>query len=376
MARFRSGVCCFAIVPRESQGGGGRACGAAVLMERMLADLDILRQVQGNTLALLGLGPSECGYRTVASGMRWRLRGYAETNAGPSLLIVASPIKRPYIWDLVPWVSAIRRCLESRLGVYLLEWLPPKRGDSSGGLGEYAGRNIGEAVANCSRDASGAKPFLIGHSLGGTLAAIFAATHPSAIRGLVLLSSPLCFEHGCSPFRDALVAIAPSGVSMEEIVPGTLISQLSTMASPGTFVWSRLIDLGLSVGDLRALEVHARVERWTLDEFPLSGRLVGELLQWLYREDRFYLGTLRIGDRLVQPSSLRVHTLAVVNAADEIVPRGSILPFLSRMPKGRTQLLEHPGEIGVGFQHLAPLVGRFSHASIWPNIISWFYDHA
>jgi len=347
-----------------------------MLMEQVLADLDILRQVQGNTLALLGLGPSECSYRTVASGTRWRLRGYADTNTAPPLLIVASPIKRPYIWDLIPWVSAVRRCRESRLGVYLLEWLPPERGDSSGGLGEYAGEAVGEAVASCSRDASGAKPFLIGHSLGGTLAAIFAATQPSTIRGLVLLSSPLCFEPGCSSFRDALVAIAPSSLSMKEIVPGALVSQLSTMASPGTFVWSRLIDLGLSVIDLRALEVHARVERWMLDEFPLSGRLVGELLQWLYREDRFYVGTLCIGDRLVRPSLLRAHTLAVVNAADEIAPRCSILPFLSRMPKGRTQLLEQPGEIGVGFQHLAPLVGRFSHASTWPRIISWLHNHA
>ena len=340
----------------------------------MLASVDLLRRMQGDALGLLGLGPVECDYRIVASGARWRLRRYAESDAGPPLLIVAAPIKRPYIWDLVPEVSAIRRCLEGRLAVYLLEWLPPRASDGSAGLEAYAGQAIEEAVAGCCHEAGGAKPFLIGHSLGGTLAAIFAAIEPSAVRGLVLLSSPLCFAPGSSAFRDALVAVAPSGFSTDEVVPGALISQLAAVASPGTFVWSRLLDFGLSASDPRALEVHTRVERWTLDEFPLPGRLVGEILQWLYCEDRFCVGTLRIGEKLARPSALEVPTLAVVNAADEIAPSDSILPFLNRMPKGRAQLLEQPGEIGVGFQHLAPLIGRYSHASIWPRIISWLHD--
>jgi polyhydroxyalkanoate synthase len=341
----------------------------------MLTELDMLRRMQGDALALLGLGPAERSYRTIASGARWRLRGYARAEAAPPLLIVAAPIKRPYIWDLAPRVSTIRRCLEERLGVYLLEWLPPEAGDESAGLEDYTGQAIGEAVVRCSREAGGAKPFLIGHSLGGTLAAIFAAARPSRIRGLVMLSSPLCFEPGCSRFRDALVAIAPSVISMD-IVPGTLLSQLSAIASPGTFVWSRLVDVALSIGDAASLEVHARVERWSLDEFPVDGRLVSEILQWLYREDRFCSGTLRIGGNPVGPSFLTIPTLAVVNAADEIAPRGSVLPFLSRMPKGQARILEYPGETGVGLQHLAPLIGRVAHAVIWPKVIAWFHEHA
>jgi polyhydroxyalkanoate synthase len=336
----------------------------------MFAGVDIFRRLQGDALAQFGLGPAECAYRVVASGAGWRLRAYAGPGATHHVLIIAAPIKRPYIWDLAPSVSAVRRCLENRLGVHLLEWLPPKPGDTKAGLEQYAGRAIGEAVAACSRAVGGAKPFLIGHSMGGTLAAIFSAARPASISGLVLLSSPLCFAPGCSRFRDNLVAIAPSVAGLE-IVPGTFLSQLSAIASPNTFVWSRLADAGFCLGNPAALEVHARVERWSLDEFPLSGRLVDETLQWLYREDRFCRGTLRIGGKPVGPSSLQAPVLAVVNAADEIAPRRSVLPFLEQMPKGRGRLLEHPGEHGVGFQHLAPLIGRHAHASLWPEVISW-----
>ena len=42
--------------------------------------------------------------------------------------------------------------------------------------------------------AAGTTPFLVGHSLGGTLAAIFTALAPASTRGLILLGAPLCFE--------------------------------------------------------------------------------------------------------------------------------------------------------------------------------------
>jgi polyhydroxyalkanoate synthase len=36
-------------------------------------------------------------------------------------------------------------------------------------------------------------------------------------------------------------------------------------------------------------------------------------------------------------------------------------------------VLEYPGENGVALQHLAPLIGRRAHASLWPEIISWLH---
>ena len=264
----------------------------------MVAFMDAWRQAQGEALEGLGFGPTECGYHIIASDRRWRLRDYGARDARPCLLIVAAPIKRPYLWDLAPSVSAVRYCVRHRLRVCLLEWTPPLRGGGNAGLAEYAGRAIGAAVATVSRE-TGARPFLIGHSLGGTLAAIFSAVDPSIVQGLVLLGAPLCFQPGMSRFRDAMVAMAPSGLATMDVVPGSILSQFSAVASPETFVWSRLRDATLSSADPLAWEIHARIERWALDEVPLAGRLVQEILQWLYREDRFCKGTLPIGGRTV-----------------------------------------------------------------------------
>jgi len=69
---------------------------------------DLVRQLQGQAFGALGLDPVETPYRIISSGSFWRVRDYSELNTGQPLLVVAAPIKRPYIWDLTPSTSAIR----------------------------------------------------------------------------------------------------------------------------------------------------------------------------------------------------------------------------------------------------------------------------
>jgi polyhydroxyalkanoate synthase subunit PhaC len=88
------------------------------------AMMDILRRSLGNALGAFGLDPDECPYRIFSLGPHCHLRDYGGHHASLSLLIVAGPIKRAYIWDLAPSVSAVRYCMREGLHVHLLEWMP------------------------------------------------------------------------------------------------------------------------------------------------------------------------------------------------------------------------------------------------------------
>jgi polyhydroxyalkanoate synthase len=335
---------------------------------------DLLRRAQGQTLEAFGLGPQECPYEVMASGAFWRLRNYGKPADAPSVLIVAAPIKRAYIWDLAPSASAIHYILDQGFDVHLLEWLPVEA-NAENGLTEYV-ESISECVARISSRRAGAKTFLMGHSLGGTLAAIFAAAESESIRGLVLLSAPLCFEPETSRFRDALVSLVPSGLIDVGPCPGSLLSQMSALASPDTFIWSRLADAVLCGADDQARETHARVERWALDEVPLSGELVRQIIEWLYRENRFCCGNLKIGNKLIGPVTLTTPTLAAVNHDDDVASIVSVKPFIDAMPIKDVRIVEIPGETGVCLQHLGVLIGRKTRAAVWPEIISWMDSHA
>lgn len=322
----------------------------------------------------MGFNPAELPFQILASGPHWRLRDYGTASAEASLLIVAAPIKRPYIWDLAPTVSAIRYCLDHGLRVYLTEWIPPTPTGGYIGLDECS-QAISECVGRISGELNGTKPFLIGHSLGGTLAAVYAACEPHAVRGLLLLGAPLCFQPATSRFRDALVSMVPPDLAEMAVVPGSLLSHASAFASPHTFVWSRLADAVASIGDRRALEVHTRVERWALDEAALPGKLVHQILEWLYRENRFCRGVLTVLGRRIGPSCLDLPTLAVVNTADEVAPLASIEPLLEALPTKDVSVVKYSGETGVALQHLGVLVGREAYASVWPNILAWLAAH-
>ena len=330
---------------------------------------DVIRRAQGDLIGAFGLDPSECPYRIITSHSYWRLRDYGGEDQSPSLLIIAAPIKRPYIWDLAPSTSPIRFCLRQGLHVQLLEWVPASSRTGNYGIDEYT-LAIFEAVATITAIAKGAKPFMIGHSLGGTLAAIYGAFQPETIKGLVLLGAPLCFEPSKSQFRDALVSLVPQKISGDEPFPGSLLSHASALASPNTFIWSRLIDAALSIGDPRAMEIHARVERWALDEMPLPGKLVHQIVDWLYRENRFCRGKLEIHEKFVGPHGLSTPTLMVINTADQIASLASLIPFTEKMTT-KTQIIQYPREVGVSLQHLGILVGRQAQAAIWPDILSW-----
>ena len=301
--------------------------------------MDVARRGQGNALGAFGFDPRESAYRLVGSGPFWRLRDYADAASDSSLalLIVAAPIKRPYVWDLTPSASAIRYCLSQRWRVYLLEWIASGH-PKSNGLDECV-RAISECVSMVSTKNRGAKPFLIGHSLGGTLATIFGTSEPENIQGLVLLSAPLCFQPEDYQFRDALVSLIPPNMSDAEPCPGSLLSYMSALASPDTFVWSRLKDAVLSA------------DRWSCHGDSCTGRALGarrsaasrrlvhQIIEWLYRENRLCRELLRIGEKLVGPSRLSASTLAIVNAEDAVAPLASVKPFTEVMPTAMCALL-------------------------------------
>ncbi|GAB3392955.1 alpha/beta fold hydrolase [Azotobacter armeniacus] len=341
--------------------------------------IDRVRRLQGRMLDAMGLGPRETPSRVVLSTPSFTLKAYGKADqTGPALLLMPAPIKRDYIWDLIPRVSVVQQFLRHGACVYLLQWKQPGINEQDLGLAEYADRYILECLDAIAAECGQRQVFLAGHSLGGTLAAIFAALHPERIRGLILLEAPIEFGTAADAFTP-FVARAPRAQQVTTLlheVPGSFLSMAAARASPDSFVWARWADWLKSLADSEALQTHLLVIRWTLDEMPFPRRLFEEVVELLYRENRFMGGTLSILGQLATPSRVKTPILSVVDPRSHVVPPQSVLPFHAAAGNSDAQVLWYAGDVGVALQHVGVLVGKRAHQALWPQVLQWLHAHS
>jgi polyhydroxyalkanoate synthase len=350
--------------------------GGAAFFADALHHFDAVRRWRGIAMDGMGLGARESSFRVVFEEPGVRLRLYDPVPAnGPNILIVPAPIKRGYIWDLLPAVSVVRRLAESGFRVHMTEWTDPGEAEREFGLADYADRLIGDCLAAITKRGE-PKVFLAGHSLGGTLATLFTSLHADKVRGLVVVESPLRFGEGSGAFA-RIVADAPPAATLREAfgnIPGSFLNLVSVRASPREFNWQRRADLVASLSDRKAFQTHLAVERWTLDEAPIAGRFFEELIERLYRDDRFARGDLLVGNRPAAPSGLTAPLLAVLGNDSEIIPPGAMMPVIDAAPAAVKRVLTYDGDVGVALQHVGPLIGRAAHETLWPEVTKWLWD--
>jgi polyhydroxyalkanoate synthase len=359
----------------DSWGGGERS------MEPWWAYSDVARRRLGELMDRLGLGPEPTPSRPIGAWATATLRAYpapARPSAErPAVLIVPAPIKTADIWDLAPDVSVVRRCLAAGLATFLVDWDDPQAEDEGLGLDAACQAIVGclEAVAT---ETGRAKVFMMGHSLGGTLAAIVASQHSARLDGLVELEGPMEFGADMGTL-DAALALAPRADAASPPpgnVPGSFLSAASAWADPLTFSSQPLLDWLRCCHSPAASSIHLKVRRWTLAEKPMPRRLFEEIAQQLYRENRFADGRLAIAGRPAHPHGLTAPILAVSEPHSRIIPRASIEAYRHRTGSRDVEILEYRGDVGVMLQHVGVLVGRNAHRSIWPRILTWMQQRS
>jgi polyhydroxyalkanoate synthase len=331
--------------------------------------LDAMRLAAGARMDNMGLGPQPAPSRVLHEEPGLRLRCYdgGGDGHGPTALIVPAPIKAHWIWDLAPECSVVRALLARGCAVHLLQWTSAP---AHWGLDEHV-----DAVARMAARVgagTGRRPHLLGHSLGGTLSALCAARQPRDVASLVLVEAPLCFGTATGALA-ALVHSLPHGYAQSFAhVPGSLVSLGASLASPDEFITeSRLDALAAALQGPRAWRRHLLALRWTLAELPLPGRLVAQVSDALYREDRFMRGQLTLHGQRVSPRDVAVPVAAIADLRSRVVPAASVTGFVAATASPRTLVLHYGGDVGVSLQHIGALIGDSAHRALWPQVLDW-----
>jgi polyhydroxyalkanoate synthase len=295
-----------------------------------------------------------------------------ETHDVP-ILIVYALINRPYILDLQPDRSVVRRLLEAGFDVYLIDWGEPSMLDQSLTLDDYVNRYVDNCVDVVAEEAGVDAINLLGYCMGGTMSVMYAALHPEKVRNLGLMAAGLCFagtggileewgdEEYYSP-RDVTGAFGN--------VPAEFLDVGFALMDPVNNYVTKYTTLYDNLDDEDFVENFARMERWLSDGIDLAGSTYVQFLEDVYQENQLYRNELELDGKHVDLGEITMPVLQVIGEYDHLIPPEASRPFNDAIPSDDARIMEaSTGHIGLS-------VSSKSHAELWPNVAEWFAERS
>ena len=292
-----------------------------------------------------------------------------EQNEVP-ILIVYALINKPYILDLQPDRSVVRRLLEAGHDVYLIDWNEPSRLDQHLGLHDYVNRYIDNCVDAVAERSDQESINLLGYCMGGTMSAMYAALNPEKINALGLMAAGLCFDRtggvleqwGSDEHYDPQDVVDTFGN-----VPAEYLDTGFALMDPVDNYVSKYITLYENLDNDAFVGNFSRMERWLDEGIDLAGQAYVEFLEKIYQNNELYRNELELSGERVDVGDIDMPILQIIGEYDHLIPPAASKPFNDVVGSDDVTTIEYPtGHIGMS-------VSSSTHEDVWPEVCEWFW---
>jgi polyhydroxyalkanoate synthase subunit PhaC len=290
----------------------------------------------------------------------------AQSGARP-LLICFALVNRPYILDLQPDRSLVRRLLEAGLTVYLIDWGEPDDGDRWVDLQEYIEEHLGGSVRHILASHALDALDLMGVCQGGVLSLCYTALQPAQVANLVTLTTPVDFHTSGNLLSRWVRHLDTDLIQANGNVPGEMLNALFLALMPLRLAQQKYLRLLGGNPDQRAIEDFVRMEKWIFDSPPQAAAALAQFVRWFYQENRLVRGTLEIGGRAVDLGHIRQPVLNLYASGDHIVP-AEAAALMQRYLGSR----DYTGS-AIDTGHIGMYVSRAAREQIPQQITSWLH---
>lgn len=287
------------------------------------------------------------------------------------LLIVYALINKPYILDLYPERSVIRRFLQAGFDVYLIKWGDATVADQFS-LGDYIDDFIHEFVEYIKSYAKVSKLSLLGYCMGGGMSAMYSALYPQNVRNLILMAAPLYFDKEVGGlvslsderFFDPEELVAPFGY-----VPAWFLAERFKILRPLENYFTKYITMFLNADRDGFLDLFFRMERWIHDGVNVAPYAYIEYVRELYQKNALCEGRLFINGKRVDPRRINMPVAAIIGKKDHLTPPRNTLGFLNCISSRDKAIFEADvGHVG--------LVISARALKVWDDAIKWLSERS
>jgi polyhydroxyalkanoate synthase len=320
-----------------------------------------------------GHTPSE----TLRDAGAFRLQRYRRHSPSPFLepvLLCPSPVSRHPLLDLQPDRSVVRHLLDRGFEVLLVDWIAPTATDQGRGLCDYVRGLLHEAVELALQITTTRRLHLVGHAMGGTLAAMFTAIYPELVQSLTLAAAPIDGAAGDGLLQTWLRAgvLDPDAlVDAYGNCPPLFLRAAFRCAQPIDASWNHPASPFAAPRDpdLAGVDPQA-LQRAQLGTLPVAGATFREFVTQIYLRNALTGNKLRLGGVPVRLGRITNPMLLLTARHDHLVPPAQTLA-IARFVASR-DLDSHVAETS----HTGLAVGLQTHATLWPQATRWLANRS
>lgn len=284
------------------------------------------------------------------------------------LVIIYALINKPYILDLQPNKSVIRKLLSCGFDVYMIDWGTPTDVDRYLDLDDYVNWYIDDVVDFIRRKHGLDSITVFGYCMGGTLSVMYTGIHPEKVKNFVLMAAPLDFGADQGPLKKwSRPEYFDADKLVETIgnVPGEFLNFGFLLLDPVNNIYSKYLKFVDKVDDEKFVSMFFRMEKWINDGIPLAGEAYREFIKKCYQQNLLVKNKFTINGHKVELDNIRMPLLSIVAQYDHLVPKESSMGFNDLVPSKDKKMIMFPtGHIGLS-------VSSKTHAKMWPDVIEW-----
>lgn len=299
--------------------------------------------------------------------LRYRRQGAAR--ARTPILLVCSLINRPYVLDILPERSVVRRLLDGGHEVWLLDWGTPVAADAERPLADYALAQLPRAAAACARESGVDAVHVLGYCMGGTLSLMAAAAGRLPAASLVAMATPVeLHDEGLLSLWCRTPGFDPAELAAAYgNVPPHVLQPAFKMLDPVALA-TKFLHLDEKIEDDDFVRFFLAMETWLEDSVAFPGRAFVDWVQ-LYRTNALARGELVLDGKTVDLAQVRCPLFNIVADGDYITPATSSLALEKLAGAREHELLRMKGG------HIGLSTGKAAHERLWPAVSAWLHAH-
>lgn len=341
----------------------------SILLEEIQEGYRKLQKARSTLYTASNVEVGETPNEVLVETRAYRLLHYQQMvskTAKTPILVVYALINRSYVLDLQHDKSWIRSLLSQGFDVYLIDWKAPTMADKYVSFDDYVNCFIDDCVEVLLKKNKVDKLTLHGYCMGGTMSTMYTALHQEKVRNLAVIAPVIDTE------RDStVIANVAKNMDVEKMlhVTGNLQAEqmyaLYSALKPFKQGVNKYFNFVQNIDNEPFVDNFLRLEKWLYDTPPIAGETFRQWVSDIYQKNLLVKNELKIRDKLIDLSMIRVPLLNIVADEDHLVSPQCSAPLNDVVSSIDKRLMRfQTGHVGL-------IASLYSQNNVLPKIGQW-----